>query len=317
MTRLDADVTETVARCLAEVGPVARLYPAREVPLGGVRGTSVQRTLPQRALPMVGAWCFLDRFDDDREGMRVLPHPHIGLQTVTWPLAGDVRHRDSVGSDVVVRPGQLNLMTAGRGIAHSEISLDEPGSPMRGLQLWTALPSGALGIAPSFEQHTDLPRFHADGLEATVLVGRLGDAASSATTFSPLLGADVLLAAGTDATLPLDAGFEHALLVIEGDVEVAGTRVGPGPLLYLGTRRTSITLTSSAGARVMLLGGEPFGEEIVMWWNFVGRSHDEIVQAREDWEARSDRFGHVAGHGDHRIPAPPLPHVRLAPRRRG
>ena len=317
MTRLDADVTETVARCLAEVGPVARLYPAREVPLGGVRGTTVHRTLPQRELPMVGAWCFLDRFDDDRDGMRVLPHPHIGLQTVTWPLAGDVHHRDSVGSDVVVRPRQLNLMTAGRGVSHSEISLGEPGTPMRGLQLWTALPGEALGVEPSFEQHTDLPRWRAPGLEATVLVGRLGDAVSAATTFSPLLGADLVLAAGASAELPLDAGFEHAVLVLDGEVEVARTHVGPGPLFYLGTRRTSLALTSDVGARFVLLGGEPFGEEIVMWWNFVGRSHEEIVQARDDWEARGERFGRVTGHGNHRIPAPPLPHARLTPRRRG
>jgi len=336
MTRLDAHVTETTGTCVADVGPVVRLFEAREVPLGGVRGSTVHRTLPQRELPLVGAWCFLDRFDDEKVGMRVLPHPHIGLQTVTWPVAGDVHHRDSVGSDVVVRPRQLNIMTAGRGIAHSEISLGAAGSPLRGLQLWTALPEHALGTAPFFEQHTELPRYRAPGLEATVFLGRLGDTVSPATTFSPLLGADVTLDPGATATLRLDPGFEHAVLVLDGVLDVdgapedGGTRLVSGPLLYLGTRRESLTFSSPGGGqgtggqrvdgqgtRFVLLGGTPFEEQIVMWWNFVGRSHEEIAAAREDWETRSDRFGTVAGHGSQRIPAPPLPGVRLTPRRRG
>jgi redox-sensitive bicupin YhaK (pirin superfamily) len=316
MTRLDAEAHDASLHRDGAPGPVLELLDAREVPLGGVRGITVHRTLPQRALPMVGAWCFLDRFDHESAVMRVLPHPHIGLQTVTWPLDGDIHHRDSVGSDVVVAPGQLNMMTAGRGISHSELSIPEVPSEMHGLQLWTALPAASAGIDPFFEQHTELPVHRRPGLAATVLLGTLGDATSPATVFSPLLGADVRIDAGTSATLPLDDSFEHAVLVLSGALTVDGTRLASGPLLYLGTGRTELAVGSAEGARFVLLGGEPFEDDLVMWWNFVGRDHDEVVAARADWEARSPRFGVVAGHGHDRIPAPPLPTVRLTPRRR-
>lgn len=316
MTRLDAEAHDASLHRDAAPGPVIELLDAREVPLGGVRGITVHRTLPQRALPMVGAWCFLDRFDHESAVMRVLPHPHIGLQTVTWPVDGDIRHRDSVGSDVVVAPGQLNMMTAGHGISHSELSMPEEPAEMHGLQLWTALPAASAGVAPFFEQHTELPVHRAPGLAATVLLGTLGDATSPATVFSPLLGADVRMDAGARTTLPLDPSFEHAILVLAGSLTVSGTELDSGPLLYLGTGRSEIELDSGEGARFVLLGGEPFEDDLVMWWNFVGRDHDEIVAARDDWEARSQRFGTVDGHGDERIPAPPLPTVRLTPRRR-
>ncbi|MEU3269720.1 pirin family protein [Saccharomonospora sp. NPDC006951] len=300
----------------AEADAVAEVLPARRVPLGGVRGLQVDRVLPQRALPTVGAWCFLDRFGPESARMKVLPHPHIGLQTVTWPLSGDIRHRDSVGSDVLVRPGQLNLMTAGRGVAHSEFSAGET-PVLHGLQLWAALPSAHASIDPAFEQHTDLPRYVEAGLVAVVLMGELAGAASRATTHSPLLAADVTLSIGTVTTLPLRPDFEHAVLVVDGAVTVDGNELPPGPLLYLGTGRTELTFAASEPARLMLLGGEPFPDDLVMWWNFVGRDHDEIAAARADWEGRDPaRFGHVAGHGDERIPAPELPGVRLTPRRR-
>lgn len=161
-------------------GPVTELHEARRVPLGGVRAMRVDRLLPHRSLPTVGAWCFLDLFGPQRTGMRVLPHPHIGLQTVTWPLTGEIRHRDSLGSDVVIRPGGLNLMTAGRGVAHSEVSA-AGAAPLHGLQLWLALPAERAGMEPAFEQHTELPRLERPGLRATVLAGALGEAASPAT----------------------------------------------------------------------------------------------------------------------------------------
>jgi redox-sensitive bicupin YhaK (pirin superfamily) len=316
VTRLDAELEDAPLSREGAPGAVLDLLEAREVPLGGVRGITVHRTLPQRALPMVGAWCFLDRFDHASAVMRVLPHPHTGLQTVTWPLDGDIRHRDSVGSDVVVAPGQLNMMTAGRGISHSEFSIPEVPAEMHGLQLWTALPADAADTAPFFEQHTDLPVFTAPGLTATVMLGTLGGTTSPATVFSPLLGADATIAGGARATLPLDPTFEHAVLVIAGSLEIAGTTIDSGPLLYLGTDRSEVEVASAEGARFVLLGGEPFADDLVMWWNFVGRSHDEIVAARDDWEAGTGRFGTVDGHGDERIPAPPLPTVRLTPRRR-
>ncbi|GGE91979.1 pirin family protein [Mycetocola zhadangensis] len=316
MTRLDLPVSETLSARCDPTGATSRLLNAREVPLGGIRGILVHRSLPQRALPMVGAWCFLDRFDDEEVGMRVLPHPHTGLQTVTWPVEGVIRHRDSVGSDVEVHPGELNIMTSGYGISHSEFSLGSQGRPLRGLQLWIALPRDVADIDPFFERHTNLPVFETGGLRASVLVGHLGGVESDATVFTELMGADATIDAGAHVTIPVESHFEHAVMVLSGRVTVAGTPLDPGPLLYLGTERESLELQSEHGARFVLLGGVPFAEELIMWWNFVARSHEEIVSARNAWESRSIRFGVVNGHGDERIPAPPLPAVRLTPRRR-
>ena len=315
MSDLDTHPAVTEHRPATGDGAAAELFEARSVPLGGIRGMRVDRVLPHRSLPTVGGWCFLDQFGPQHTDMRVLPHPHSGLQTVTWPLVGEIRHRDSLGSDVLVRPGQLNLMTAGHGISHSEISSGD--APLlHALQLWLALPADAAGVAPGFEQHVALPSHESGGLRATVLVGGLGDAVSPATVYTPLVGADLALAPGAAASVPLRRDFEHALLVLEGEVEVAGRRLAAGPLLYLDTDRATLSLSAGAGgARAMLLGGEPFTDELVMWWNFVGRSHEEIAAARADWE-EGDRFGRVPGHGDARIPAPELPGVRLRPRRR-
>jgi quercetin 2,3-dioxygenase len=312
MSNLDTHPQETLCRTAADDHAVAELFAPRAVPLGGIRGIQVDRVLPQRGLPTVGAWCFLDSFGPHREPMVVLPHPHIGLQTVTWPLAGEIHHRDSVGSDVMVRPGQLNLMTGGRGVAHSEISADD-GSVLRGLQLWVALPAERAETAPAFEQHVDLPRFESDGVTATVFVGTLGEAVSPATVHTPLVGADLTLSGRV--TVPVRPDFEHAVLAVDGNPVVSGNVVPRGQLLYLGTGRAELTLSGTA--RAVLLGGVPFPDELVMWWNFVGRSHDEIAAARADWEdGDGSRFGTVHGHGGQRVPAPELPSVRLTPRRR-
>jgi redox-sensitive bicupin YhaK (pirin superfamily) len=310
------------------IGPRAAVLPAREVPLGGLRSMNVQRALPQRALPTVGAWCFLDRFGPQHTTMRVEPHPHMGLQTVTWPLLGEVRHRDSLGSDVLLRAGQLNLMTAGAGIAHSEYSVGEGAVELDALQLWIALPEHARWETPGFERHEALPTVTLSAsegadAEATVLMGPLAGVTSPATTHSPLVGAQIRIAAGSRVRIPLDPAWEHALVLLEGDLEApavdddgAAVRPGRNDLFYLGSARDHIEVASQRGALAFLLGGEPFEEELVMWWNFVGRSHEEIVQARDEWEARSTRFGTVDGHGDVRVPAPPMPTVRLTPRAR-
>jgi redox-sensitive bicupin YhaK (pirin superfamily) len=302
---------------------------------------NVSRTLPQRGMPTVGAWCFLDSFGPDRIAMSVLPHPHMGLQTVTWPLQGEVRHRDSVGSDVVVRPGQLNIMTAGRGISHSEFGVLPPGlhpdapdggalPPLsRGLQLWVALPDGVRHRAPSFQQIVDLPVVAADGFRATVLVGEFAGQRSPAIMYSPIVGVEI--SASGPIELPLNPEFEHAVLVLDGSAVIDGQEVDPGPLAFLGMGREALRLDAAPGTRFMLLGGEPFEEDILMWWNFVGRTHEEVEQAREDWEAqallsdedaRAARFGWIHGHGPDagaeagRIPAPPMPGVQLKPRSR-
>jgi redox-sensitive bicupin YhaK (pirin superfamily) len=316
VSNLEVLPVEEPCRSSDPAGPEAVLLEARDVPLGGVRAMRVSRTLPQREIPTVGAWCFLDQFGPERTDMQVLPHPHTGLQTVTWPIQGEVRHRDSLGTEVVLRPGQLNLMTSGPGIAHSEFSLgDDP--VVEGLQLWVALPRGGNGIKSGFEQHTDLPRFEAEGVQGIVVLGELAGAASPATVFTPIVGAQITVEPGAAATLPLRRDFEHAVLVVSGALTVDGTGLERGPLLYLGTGRDELPLASDAGATVFLLGGEPFAEELVMWWNFVGRSHEDIVAARDAWEdPNQTRFGTVPGHNGQRIPAPPLPGGRLRPRGR-
>jgi len=320
MTRLDAEPEAGPEHAVACDGPRAVLLDSREVPLGGVRAMSVHRALPQRDLPLVGAWCFLDRFGPQEVRMRVEPHPHIGLQTVTWPLTGEIRHRDTVGSDVRIRPGQLNLMTSGAGIAHSEYSIGEDPVPMDALQLWVALPESRRRGAPAFEQHTDLPPVALEGGgTATVVMGELAGVVSPATVHTPIVGAEVRVPAGATVRLPLHPEWEYAVVGVEGDLTVhadPSTAVTRLQLLYLGLGRDAVEVTSAAGASVFLLGGEPFEDDIVMWWNFVGRSHEEIVEAREAWEAGSDRFGHVVGHGPERVPAPPMPGVRLTRRRR-
>ncbi|MGV9675344.1 pirin family protein [Nocardia sp. NPDC003482] len=321
MSDLEVAPDAAVCRAAAPPGPRAEFYPAREVPLGGVRGVTVKRVLPQRDLPTVGAWCFLDLFGSTAPRTElppnIDPHPHIGLQTVTWPFEGRIRHRDSVGSDVEIEPGQLNLMTSGRGIAHSEYTV--PGAPAgRGLQFWITLPDDRRDIEPHFEQHRDLPELTSPGLRARVLLGTLAGVSSPAVTYTPLVGADLTVAAGADETLPLTTEFEYAVLVVDGELTVADTPVTPGPLLYLGSGRETLRLRSAGGAHAVLLGGEPFAEDLVMWWNFVGRAHDEIDAARTAWETHdTSRFGDIAGHTPaQRIPAPPLPNLRLTPRRR-
>ncbi|MGP3533371.1 pirin family protein [Microbacterium sp. RD1] len=305
-------------------GPRALLLEAREVPLGGVRAMSVRRSLPQRELPMIGAWCFLDRFGPQDVRMRVEPHPHIGLQTVTWPLVGEIRHRDAVGSDVVLRPGQLNLMTSGEGIAHSEYSVGEDPIPLDALQLWVALPETRRHGAPDFERHEQLPVVPIPAVsgsegEASIVLGELAGVRSPATVYTPLVGAEVRIPAGSRLRLPLHPGWEYAVAGVFGDVVVRAGEATPvtgTSLLYLGTGRDAVEIESASEATVFLLGGEPFEADIVMWWNFVGRTHDEIVAAREEWERSAPRFGPVVGHGPERVPAPPLPAVRLTPRRR-
>jgi hypothetical protein len=249
--------------------------------------------------------------------MRVLPHPHTGLQTVTWPVVGEILHRDSVGSEAVVRPGQLNLMTAGRGVAHSEFSLGvEP--LLHAVQLWVALPDGVADGAAGFEQVGDLPVWEAPRARATVFIGDLDGTWSPARVHTPLLGAEIVLDAHADIEVPLVRGFEHAVLLLGGSAQVAGTPHTTSGLLYLGDGRDFVRITSHDGARLLLLGGAPFAHDLVMWWNFVGRTHADIAQARADWESddRAARFGLVAGHDGARIPAPALPNVRLQPRRR-
>ncbi|MGW4345979.1 pirin family protein [Streptomyces sp. NPDC004690] len=299
-------------------GEVEILTP-RDVPLGGPRAMTVRRTLPQRSRTLIGAWCFADHYGPDdvarTGGMRVPPHPHTGLQTVSWLFSGEIEHRDSLGSHALVRPGELNLMTGGHGISHSEFSTART-SVLHGVQLWVALPEEHRHTARDFRHHVPEP-VRTDGAEIRVFLGALAGSVSPVPVFTPLLGAEITLAPHASVTLAVDPAFEHGLLVDQGDVRLAGTVLRPAELGYVRPGRGTLTLRNeSAGpARTVLLGGAPFEEEIVMWWNFLGRSHDDIVRARQEWEEASDRFGVVEGCPAERLPAPALPHAVIRPRR--
>lgn len=319
--------------CEAEQAGSIEIIGPRDVPLGGPRAMNVRRTLPSRGRSLIGAWCFLDHYgpDDISEtgGMKVAPHPHTGLQTVSWLFTGEIEHRDSAGNRAMVRPGEVNLMTGGRGISHSEISTDIT-PVLHGAQLWVALPDSDRDTAPGFQHHAPEP-VRGEGWEARVFLGSALGSTSPVTTFTPLLGAEILLQAGTTLRVPVDPAFEHGILVDTGAVVVDDVPVGKDELAYLPTGATARTIAASEWTRLLLLGGPPFGESIVMWWNFVGRSHEEIVAYRDAWQAQittasgavvadsqevaEGRFGRVLGDHLPPIPAPSLPNnVRLRSR---
>lgn len=285
---------------------------------------TVHRTLPTRDRSMIGAWCFADHYGPDTVeatgGMNVPPHPHTGLQTVSWLFVGEIEHRDSAGVHAMVLPGELNLMSAGRGISHSEVST--PGTDvLHGVQLWVALPDAARNGRNGFQHHAPSPIRIGDAT-AYVFVGSVAGASSPVETATPLLGAEVHIPGGAEVDLDVDPAYEHGVLLDTDALVLDGTPLRRGDLGYVGTGRSSLHLENPASttARVILLGGTPFEEDIVMWWNFVGRTHEEIVEYRAAWEARDERpgrFGTVGGWApEDALPAPPLPSTHLKPRRR-
>jgi redox-sensitive bicupin YhaK (pirin superfamily) len=256
----------------------------------------VRRVLPRRGRRTVGAWCFADHMGpvavDEFRTVEIGPHPHIGLHTVTWLVAGELLHRDSLGSEQPIRPGQLNLMTAGHGVAHAEESTNDYRGDLHGMQLWVAQPEETRHGAPAFEHHADLPQVSLGASEATVLVGEFGDERSPARADTDLVGLDAVLRAGV-STWPLRRDFEYAVVVIDGAVAVNDTVVAPGQLGYLGAGRDEIAVSTGDDARLLLLGGVPFDEPVLIWWNYVARSKDEVELAGQDWNAQSERFGRV------------------------
>lgn len=291
----------------------------RAVPLGGIRAMPVRRTLPQRARSLIGAWCFADHYGPDdvsvTGGMDVAPHPHTGLQTVSWLFAGEVEHRDSLGTHAHIRPGDLNLMTGGRGIAHSEVSTSDT-TVLHGVQLWVALPDAHRDAPRDFQHYAPAP-VELPGATARVFLGTLAGDTAPVRTFTPLLGAELVVAPGGLLELDVDPAFEHGVLVDTGTAGLFDTTLSSGELGYVGPGMRMLRLANNGDApsRLILLGGIPLGEDIVMWWNFVARTHEEIVRFREDWQAESDRFGRVLGYPGERLPAPPMPGGRLVPRR--
>ncbi|WP_246081553.1 pirin family protein [Nocardioides litoris] len=315
-------------------GPVdgVEVLGPRDVPLGGPRAMTVRRTLPSRARSLIGAWCFVDHYGPDpvagpggTGGMSVAPHPHTGLQTVSWLFTGEIEHRDSAGHHAFVRPGEVNLMTAGRGISHSEVSTAAT-EVLHGAQLWVALPEGARHGDPGFTHHAP-DAVHREGLEARVFLGSLLGVTSPVSTATPLLGAELLLEPGARVELETDPSFEHGVLVDTGRLAVGGHDAEAHDLVYVPPGDARLVLVAGAEpVRLLLLGGPPFGEAIVMWWNFVGRTHEEVVAFREEWQGQvhggadgatyvDGRFGVPVGDELPPIPAPAMPQVRLRERR--
>lgn len=296
----------------------------RLVPLGGPRAMPVRRTLPQRARSLIGAWCFVDHYGPDAVsetgGMVVPPHPHTGLQTVSWLFAGEIDHRDSVGTHALVRPGELNLMTAGSGIQHSEVGTPET-RVLHGAQLWIALPDVSRHTAPAFERFVPQP-FLYEGATISVFLGSLLGHDSTARTFTRVVGAQLDLPAHARLELPIDSTYEHGILVDSGAPRLEGQDVAASELAYFPVGNELLVIESGEEPlRALLIGGVPLGEHILMWWNFIGRSHEEIVAYRAQWQSEviadeneDGRFGHVYGYEGRALPAPELPNVRLRPR---
>ena len=333
MSNLDTrpeEVASAPAAGRAAAGAAVEILSPREVPLGGPRAMNVRRTLPQRQRSLIGGWCFIDHYGPDpvsqTGGMSVAPHPHAELQTVSWLFTGEIEHRDSAGHHALVRPGELNLMTAGRGISHSEVST--PGTAvLHGVQLWVALPSAARFAAPALQHYAPDP-VPGEGFTARVFLGALLGSSAPVTGHSPLLGAEISIEAGRVLRLAADAAFEYGVLVDTGTVALNDTVIQTNALGYLAPGADVIELHAGqdSRARMLLLGGVPLGEQIVMWWNFISRSHDEIVRYRADWQALitaapgaatrpgPDRFALPAGDRLPPIPAPPMPNATLRPR---
>jgi quercetin 2,3-dioxygenase len=314
MSNLEAAPAEVACRA-SRVAGVEVLHP-REVPLGGPRAIRVQRTLPQRQRSLIGAWCFIDHYGPVSARMDVPPHPHTGLQTVSWLFSGGVEHRDSAGVHALVRPGELNLMTAGAGICHSEVSI-ESDAVLHGVQLWVALPDSDRDTGRDFAHYVPAP-MSLRGAVARVFLGELAGQRSPVLTFTPLLGAQIDIDANAELEIEVDPAFEHGVLCDAGPVEMGEIALAAADLGYQSPGNSSLRLRNVGDrpARVLLLGGIPFTEQLVMWWNFVGRSHDDIVGYRQLWEDGDDRFGAVRGYRGSatRLPAPPLPTSRLRPR---
>lgn len=315
VNKLEAE-PEPVVSISATRSPGFVSLPVRDAEVGDI---TIRRALPQAICQLVGAWCFLDHFGPHEigagPGLRVGPHPHTGLQTVTWLFDGEVLHRDSLGSIRLIRPGQLNLMTAGQGIAHSEETPEKHSSHLHGLQFWIALPETDRHISPAFDHFAELPGFAAEGLHITVIVGEAASYRSPARVYSPLVGLELRAQQSGQRRIALNPAFEHGLLVVAGKLSADGRRLENSDLHYFGAGRTHIELYNQSPFCAFLFGGKPFGEEILLWWNFVARDSDEMRIAIDDWKSHSARFGEVRGYDGDRLVAPALKGDLHAPSR--
>jgi redox-sensitive bicupin YhaK (pirin superfamily) len=305
--------SQVAAETMLALGAAGQRFEAFENRATSLGALAISRALPVKGRRLVGPWCFLDRygpltFTDDKP-MDVAPHPHIGLQTVTWLLDGEVVHDDSLRHESILRPGGVNVMTSGDGIAHAEQTPKDNSGRLNGVQLWTALPDANRHDAAGFQHVERVPSVELPGGVVQLFAGTLEGTTSPAQHFSDLLGADVQVHARETIAVPLDRRYEHAVLILDGSCSVEGQPLHERVLYYLGTHRSEVSVASPAGARLLLIGGPPFPEQILMWWNFVARTPEEIRIARDDWEAHR-RFGEVTGYDGPRLRAPDL--MRLA-----
>lgn len=280
-------------------------YPGREVRLGSL---DITRVLPLKERRLVGPWCFLDHFGPraftDERPIDVAPHPHIGIQTVSWLLEGEVLHHDSLGCQALLRAGGVNTMTSGNGISHSEETPKRNTGRLNGVQLWVALPESHRHAAPTLQHIEKVPVSELQGGVVQVFAGAFAGVVSPARHYSEIVGADVRIHRNDTLCLALNKSYEHSILVLDGDCELNGELLRQHVLYYLEPDCSEIQCRSREGGRLLLLGGPPFPETIVMWWNFVARTREEIAQARADWEQHHERFGEVKAYLGARLDAP-------------
>jgi redox-sensitive bicupin YhaK (pirin superfamily) len=268
----------------------------------------VRRALPTRGRRTVGAWCFADHMGPasvtEEHSVDIGPHPHCGLQTVTWLVAGEILHRDSVGSEQPIRPGQLNLMTAGHGVSHSEEATGRYRGDLHGIQLWVAQPEATRHGAAAFEHHDELPATSIGSVEASVLVGTFAGTTSPARADTDHLGVELRLPVGA-AVLPVDTAHEHAFVVLAGSLLVDGEPLRPGAVALLEPGRDELPIDALEPTTVMLLGGTPFPDRLAMRWNWVARTKEELDDAEAAWRSS------LAGGGDGRFGSVASPLARI------
>lgn len=294
--------------CEKYVNQFIQEFPLRRAEIG--QGTVIKRALPSRHKRMIGAWCFLDHAGPvhfpQGDGLDVGPHPHIGLQTFTWMIDGTMMHTDSLGTHQLIQPKQVNLMTAGYGISHTEVA-PESETQMHAAQLWIALPDDKINMAPQFDHYPELPVVTQDGIELTVLVGEFLQTKSPVKVHSELLGVDLRSSESQSTVLPLNPKFEYGFMALEGTASINGHELNEDNMVVLEPGLTQVKIDLHAGGRVLLLGGEPFESPILLWWNFVGRTQEELNIAREQWINQDERFGSIPDYDGPRLEAPTFP----------
>lgn len=308
MTNRNATEISHSDDCEKYVNQFIQDFPIRAAEIG--KGTIIKRALPSRQKRLIGAWCFLDHAGPvvfpQGDGLDVGPHPHIGLQTFTWMIEGTMMHNDSLGSKQLIRPKQVNLMTAGRGISHTEVAPDTE-THMHAAQLWIALPDDKLNMEPRFDYYPELPVVEKDGIEYTVLVGEFLNTTSPVEVHTPLLGVDLTAKDNVTTRIQLNHAFEYGFMALEGTAVINGHELDENNLVVLEPGLREVEISVHQESRILLLGGEPFESPILLWWNFVGRTQEELKQAREQWINGDARFGSIPEYEGPRLEAPAFP----------